>query len=50
LAKRERIPLDHPKRKGKRSVDLSDVAGRQKPEAAGETRANAERERSVKLL
>jgi hypothetical protein len=49
LANRQRISLHHPKRKGKRGVDLSDVAGRQKREVARETRANAERERAVEL-
>ena len=47
LADRERIPLHHAEGERKPGVDLPDVARRQKSEAAGETRANAERERTV---
>jgi hypothetical protein len=42
--------LHHAKAKGKTAVDLSDDAGRQKFQAARETRANAERDRAVALL
>jgi hypothetical protein len=50
LAERQRIPLHHPKGKAKPGVDLLDVAGRQKSEAARETRANAERDGAVNLF
>jgi hypothetical protein len=47
LADRERIPLHHAKGKRKPGVDLPNVVGWQKSEAARETRANADRERTI---
>src|SRR5207302_715275 len=48
LAEQRRIPLYHAKGKRKRAVDLSNIAGWQESDAGRETRANAERERTLR--